>query len=70
MTIKYTRIKKPKKDEVLIFQFPRGTPFETIERAKEVMAQDTDKYNYLYIGGDIKLFMSKKKNIVIKGETK
>lgn len=64
VTIKYNKIKKPKKDEILIFKLPKDTDDALRDKLTQAvqLAQD-DKVHSLIVAGDIDIIYIKKKQI-------
>jgi len=57
---KYTRIRKPKKGELLVFQLPPDTSHETLIKFKHALeiAQKNNK-RYIVISGELKVTCGK-----------
>lgn len=63
LVFKYTRIKKPKKDEYVIFHLPDVTPVQKDWFVQKIKELNTKKSGYLIFSGDVKIRIVKKKEI-------
>ena len=68
--VKYTRIKKPKKDEIILFTFPEGVDCHTIELfySEIKRASKCKSGGYLVLAGKLETHYIKKNQVKTKNE--
>ena len=71
IVIKYSRIKKPAKNEFILFQFPEGMDVEFIMHFQDNLRRLVkSNHKYLIISGNIKVINGIKPNCLVSSTTK